>query len=223
MVKSIKWEVRKQIHRSRSVLITIPIVFFVLLVLPGSLMKSQYQAMTIVMMILSIFLLWGAICPVLYSLSNLSYDFVKPTYLLDRSTGRSYLILFLIKLLGNVVYILMTTSVVIIGRELVSKFNQDNTRFFTADIHQPFYIFMIEFAYFYPITVVFVYLAVKSLSQSRFILALFAVLTASILYQGLSYANTNEIGYVITILILGVVMLFGSTRLAEKLVLNNKS
>jgi hypothetical protein len=221
MIKSIKWELRKQIHRSRSVLKTIPIAFLILLLLPASLMKTQNIVMTTVIYIITLVLMWGAICPVIFSISNLSCDFVKPTYLLDRSTGRSYMLLFLIKLLGSFMYILMTTLIVIIGRELIAKFNTENMQFFTAEINQPYYVFLLEFAYFYPITVVYLYLSVKSISQSKLLLAFLAVVTVGILYQSLSYAKANVAGYVVTIIILGVAMLWGSSRLAEKLILKS--
>jgi hypothetical protein len=191
------------------------VVFLVLLILPGSLMQTQPKAMSTVIFILTLALVGGTISLLIYTVSNLTSDFRKSTYRLERSTGRSYKLIFLIKLGFNVFYVLLSTLVVIIGRELISKFDTEHMRYFLIQLNRPYYVFVLEFAIFYPLSFLVVFLFIKNVCHSRYV-TVYISLTAMILCWSASCWKENAVWYVVTLAILCVMMLCLATWLATE-------
>ena len=211
MSNIVKWELRKQMYRSRWIMVSIVTILLMMLIT-----TAMFPVNHDVILVFEVLLVFGIVWPLVTSILNLVSDLQGPTYLLERSTARNHLPVFLTQIGCNVIYFLLATLVANAGEVILSQFNTDNMSYFSVGISRPYLILMQEFTFIYPIGIMFAYLVGAQFSQSKLIRGFMMLVAGILLYQGSSLVQGNEAIFFVVALFAGIGMLFASNKLIKK-------
>lgn len=210
MKNIVNWELKKQLYRSRFMMLALPMILVVMLIT-----TAIFPVKDGMFLIYGVLLIWGTVWPIVSSILNLVGDLLNPTYLLERSTSRNHLPVFLTQIGCNIIYFLMATFVAVAGEAILAQFSTENESFFTVWISRSYIILMVEFTFLYPVGITFAYLVGAKFSQSKLIRGFMMIVAGVLLYESSYYVNWNEVIFFVVALVAGIGMLLSANKLVE--------
>lgn len=216
MLHVIKWELVKQFHRLKWIILIFAAILLTLTILPANWFKTENNATSPILLLFSMILSFGTAGLLFYPMYSMISDFRRKTYTMERIAGTSRIPVFLSKIFINLAIFFLATGLGYAGTNLMDKFSTESTHYFTYKLNVPFFEMRIDVVLLYPAILLFCYMAASTnryFRNHRTIGTLIGLVIAAMI--GSNIHLSGPVHYVVG-LIIGIALFIASGWLADR-------